>query len=36
MRKTDFLTIHAKTTSNSQQNEKDIKYAFTPTARRDH
>ena len=27
-RKTEFLTIHAKTTSNSRRNEKWIIYAF--------
>ena len=29
----DFFTTHAKTTSNLQWNTKQIKYAFTPTAR---
>ena len=28
-----FHTIHTKTTSNSQWNKNQIKYAFTPTAR---
>ena len=31
-----FFTIHAKAIRNSRRNKKQIKYAFTPTARADY